>query len=445
MADNVSMDSAISPARSLPTLTDMRWLRFATFAVFYIAQGFPIGLFSLAMPAWMLQSGMSAAQVASFAFISSLPWTFKLVAAPLMDRYSFLPMGRRRPWILAAQTCVTLSAAMLLTIADPAQQLTLLTAVAFAINAFCATQDVAVDGMAIDILPAQEQGRANSFMMGGQVLGYALSGALSATLLAHGGVPLAGAALVGMVLLVTIASLLFRERPGERLLPWTEGASTVRTDLPPTLAWKLIIGNLLRVTLVPMSILLVLVEFLYRSSAGVGVLLYPTVGVKLLGHNAEQFSWFASASTASAAILGLLIGLLVDRAGAVQMLRITLLLSAAIFCTTGALHAYWSTPGFAPAAMLVIDLAGQSVMVSMIALFMSVCNRAVAATQFAVYMAIANLGRSSGNAAFPTLERFLETHQVFYAMGAVVLAAAALMTLFDSRRMLTSDGGPSPG
>ena len=135
MANNMSMESTEPTFRSLPALTDIRWLRFATFAVFYIAQGFPIGLFSLAMPAWMLQSGMSAAQVASFTFISSLPWTFKLLAAPLMDRYSFLPMGRRRPWILAAQTGVTLSSAMLLTVNDPMHQLTLLTAVAFAINA----------------------------------------------------------------------------------------------------------------------------------------------------------------------------------------------------------------------------------------------------------------------------------------------------------------------
>ncbi len=443
MANNMSMESFALTSRSLPALADIRWLRFATFAVFYIAQGFPIGLFSLAMPAWMLQSGMSAAQVASFTFISSLPWTFKLLAAPLMDRYSFLPMGRRRPWILAAQTGVTLSSAMLLTVNDPMHQLTLLTAVAFAINAFSATQDVAVDGMAIDILPAEEQGRANSFMMGGQVLGYSLSGALSATLLAHGGVLLAGAVLVGMVVLVTVVSLLFRERPGERLLPWTEGASTVRTDLPPALAWNLIIRNLLRVTLVPMSLLLVLVEFLYRSSAGIGVVLYPTVGVKLLGHPAEQFSWFLSASNANAAILGLLIGLLVDRAGATRMLKITLLLSAGIFCATGAMHAYWNTPGVATGAMLLIDLAGQSVMVSIIALFMSICHRAVAATQFAVYMAIANLGRSSGAAAFPMLDSFLEPHQMFYAMSATVLAAAALMTLFDQRSMRTSDAiGP---
>ena len=433
----MSLESTAVTPRSLPALTDIRWLRFATFAVFYVAQGFPIGLFSLAMPAWLLERGMSTAHVASFTFISSLPWTFKLLAAPLMDRYAFLPMGRRRPWILAAQTGVTLSSAMLLTVTDPLQQLTLLTAVAFAINAFAATQDVAVDGMAIDVLPAAEQGRANSFMMGGQVLGYSLAGALSATLLANGGVVLAGAALVGMVLLVTVASLLFRERPGERLLPWTEGTSTIRTDLPPTLAWPLIIGNLLRVTLVPMSLLLVVVEFLYRSSAGVGVVLYPTIGVKLLGHPAEQFSWFVSASNANAAILGLLIGLLVDRAGATRMLKITLLLSASVFCATGAMHAYWSTPGFAPAAMLLIDLAGQSVMVSIIALFMSVCDRAVAATQFAVYMAIANLGRSSGAAAFPALDRFLEPHQVFYAMAATVLTAAAFMTLFDQARMTT--------
>ena len=439
----MSLNSATAPSHTLPALSEVRWLRFATFSTFYIAQGFPIGLFSLAMPAWLLERGMSTTQVAGFTFISSLPWTFKLVAAPLMDRYSFLPMGRRRPWILAAQIGVTVSSAMLLTVVEPISQLTLLTAIAFAINAFSASQDVAVDGMAIDILPAQEQGRANSFMMGGQVLGYSLSGALSATLLAQGGVPLAGAALVSMVVLVTVVSLLFRERRGERLLPWTAGVSTLRSDLPPAPAWRIIVGNLLSVTLVPMSLLLVLVEFLYRSSAGVGLVLYPNVGVQMLGYPAEQFSWFLSASSANAAVLGLVIGLLIDRAGAVRMLKVTLLLSAGLHFAIGTLHAYWTVPGFAPACMLMLDLVGQSVMVSIIALFMSVCHPAVAATQFAVYMAIANLGRSSGAAAFPLLDKFLEAHQMFYAMSAAVLIAAALMTRFDRHRMVRSVAAPT--
>jgi PAT family beta-lactamase induction signal transducer AmpG len=64
----------------------------------------------------------------------------------------------------------------------------LLTWVAFAVNVFSSVQDVAVDGMAIDVLPAEERGRANAFMAFGQVAGYSASAALCALALVAFGI-----------------------------------------------------------------------------------------------------------------------------------------------------------------------------------------------------------------------------------------------------------------
>ena len=68
-----------------------------------------------------------------------------------MDRYQFLPMGRRRPWVLGAQLGMTLSFLGLVLVDNPAEQVGLLTLLALLINVFAATQDVAVDGMAIEV------------------------------------------------------------------------------------------------------------------------------------------------------------------------------------------------------------------------------------------------------------------------------------------------------
>jgi PAT family beta-lactamase induction signal transducer AmpG len=79
------------------TLGESRYLRFGSFALFYVAQGLPIGLISIALPAWLAGEGATAADIATFVSIASLPWGLKLFAGPFMDRFSFLPMGRRRP------------------------------------------------------------------------------------------------------------------------------------------------------------------------------------------------------------------------------------------------------------------------------------------------------------------------------------------------------------
>ena len=428
---------------TLPALSQHRWLRFATFTVFYIAQGFPIGLFSLAMPAWMLANGMSAVEVGSFVGITGLPWAMKLVVAPLMDRYQFLPMGRRRPWVVFAQIGVVASSLALLFVTDPGADLLLLTIAATAINAFSATQDVAVDGMAIDILPPAEQGRANGFMMGGQVFGMSMSGALSGSLLVAGGVPLAGIALTLMVALVSVLAFLFRERAGERLLPWSAGTATPRPDIPGHAGWVTIVRDLLRVLFVPMSLLLVFVELLFRTAGDMGLVMYPDIAVNTLGYGSEAFAQYIATTSAIAAVLGLAFGLLIDRYGADRMLAAALFAIAAVFAAIGTAQPWWPTPFVAPAAMFAIDVAGQCVMVAMIALFMSACTPAVAASQFAVYMTTANLARSMGAALYPSLAEMLAAHQVFFVSASLALLAALCMLRFDLLGMVRHRAAPA--
>ena len=107
-----------------------------------------------------------------------------------MDRFKFLPMGFRRPWVLAAQGALIASLVAMAALGDlDVTSLGPLMAAGFVVNAFAATQDVAVDGMAIDILPEDERGRANAFMAFGQVAGASAFGALCATLLPMFGLP----------------------------------------------------------------------------------------------------------------------------------------------------------------------------------------------------------------------------------------------------------------
>ena len=162
-------------------LAESSRMRYAAGSSMYFAQGIPYGLMNIAVPAWLASQGVSAGQIASFLAIIILPWAFKLLSGPLMDRYQFLPMGRRRPWVLAAQAGLCVALLALTQVSDPTGQIGLLAAIGFLINCFAATQDVAVDGMAIDVTPLQEQGRLNAFMSFGKSIGWASTAAPSAS------------------------------------------------------------------------------------------------------------------------------------------------------------------------------------------------------------------------------------------------------------------------
>ena len=71
-------------------LTENRHLRIASFTIFYVAQGLPIGLLMIAIPAWLAGAGATATEIASYVSLAGLPWGLKLFAGPIMDRFSHL-------------------------------------------------------------------------------------------------------------------------------------------------------------------------------------------------------------------------------------------------------------------------------------------------------------------------------------------------------------------
>ncbi len=85
----------MSQSNGLPVLAERNLLRYISFAALYVAQGQPFGLVLVAMPAWMAKQGLSAGEIGAFTGFVALPWAFKFTGSPLMDRYGYLPMGRR--------------------------------------------------------------------------------------------------------------------------------------------------------------------------------------------------------------------------------------------------------------------------------------------------------------------------------------------------------------
>lgn len=432
-------------------------LRFGALTTLYFAQGVPIGLLTIAIPAWLAERGASVATIGWFLGWVTLPWAFKLFAGPLMDRFGFPPMGFRRPWVLLAQGGLVASFLVLAAIAEfqPSHglnggSLKMLMIAGFVINLFAASQDVAVDGMAIDVLPVNERGRANAFMACGQVLGYSAYGYVCALLLTRFGLAAAALGCALTVLAIFLFAAAVRERAGERRLPWTAGEAAVRAETVATTLRKS--GrDLARVLVLPMSLLLVAVEFVNRVRDGVARAVFPAFAVSL-GYSAEQYALASSYIGIGAAAVGALLGPFVDAAGARRFLLGALLLSAACHLVAGFAPALWQNLGTLIPLALVSAIASQLVFVAIIALFMNLCWSKVAATQFAVYMSLANLSSSAGNMAFAEVSDHLSFAQDFLLMGALLLFAAALLRFFNAEahaarlaRLRTDGTAPTGG
>jgi len=149
--------------------------RMATFFFLYVTEGIPLGFTATAIATQMRRQGVGPAEIGAFVGSLYLPWACKWAAGPLVDSLASDRFGRRRMWILMMQfgMIATLLIAMPI---DFVHQLPLFTAIIFVHNMFSATQDVAIDALAVNVLPENERGLANGFMFGGAYVGQAVGG-----------------------------------------------------------------------------------------------------------------------------------------------------------------------------------------------------------------------------------------------------------------------------
>jgi PAT family beta-lactamase induction signal transducer AmpG len=140
----------------------------------YIAFGTASGFFQTALPTIFRQRGVSLEAIGLFALVY-LPFGLSFVWAPLVDRYYFPRIGRRRSWMLG---CQLLSGAALLAAATTPPEVSL-TATLSAFGLLCfaaATIDVAIDGYAVENLHTHERGWGNGVQVGGMCVGFACGG-----------------------------------------------------------------------------------------------------------------------------------------------------------------------------------------------------------------------------------------------------------------------------
>ena len=133
-------------------------------------------LFQL-VPAWLREGGVSLAEIGLFALVG-IPYTWKFVWAPLMDRWVPPFLGRRRGWMIMFQLALLLSIGVLGAY-QPEKDIAVIAWIAFAVAFFSASQDVALDAYRREILPDKELGLGNSIHVQAYRISSLVPGSLS--------------------------------------------------------------------------------------------------------------------------------------------------------------------------------------------------------------------------------------------------------------------------
>ena len=140
------------------------------FAYLYFIQGLPYGLQSKFLPVYFRTHGMSLTDISFFKMLL-IPWMCKALWAPFVDRYKTKKSWLQYSMLGLVMTCFMGSFTSPTSIPS-------LAFVFLMFNLITSIQDIAVDGIAIEILSSSDLGYANIAQVVGYKLGAVLSGGM---------------------------------------------------------------------------------------------------------------------------------------------------------------------------------------------------------------------------------------------------------------------------
>ncbi|WDZ96312.1 AmpG family muropeptide MFS transporter [Herbaspirillum sp. WKF16] len=142
--------------------------------------GLPLFILLSLLQAWLAKSGLNVKTLGLFALVM-FPYTWKFVWSPLMDRFHFGRMGRRRGWMFVTQLLLFLGIGAM-GMLDPLTEVGTIAFMASVVAFLSASQDIAIDAYRREILPDEELGLGSAIHVNAYKLSGMVPGALSLVL-----------------------------------------------------------------------------------------------------------------------------------------------------------------------------------------------------------------------------------------------------------------------
>ena len=404
-------------------LSESKILRIFSFFLLYIGQGIPLGVSTVAFPAWLIANGAPESSVAAIIGTSFLPWSFKFIPAAFMDRYAYLPMGRRRAWLICAQLLMVAGFAIAAFVGPGPDDLQTILYIVFLIGAGSAIQDVAVDGLAVDTLPDEEQGTASAFMFGGQTVGRALSGAAAGFGLQYFGSQDTFLFFLPFILLITLYVVFLRERPGEKRFPWSEGVTHPINLERHVGAWWPMARAAFKSLIKLDSIKLLFAAGFSRTGAGMTDTLWPIIAVGVAGFTTATYSGMISTVDLFMSVISIGVGSYITSKLGARVASVTVYAGVALFVLFVLYGQFlWATTVGFIAMSCFYSMFGTLTSICTNPLRMQLSDPTVAATQFTIYNSLSNLPVTLGATLYAVIGGTKEMTFLIWTMAALAVA-----------------------
>ncbi len=415
------------------TLVESYSARVFTLCALYVAQGIPWGFITVTFVTFLAARGVAAGELALLLTLGTLPWSVKFLWGPIIDRYQVAKYGRRRPWILLAQTGMIMMLIAMLFVPDPANNVETIAMMFLIYNIFTSLQDVSTDALAVDVLKPHEMEKVNSYMFTSKTIGGAIGGAGLGTIIVFIG--LKGAILLQIPILLGImfAPLMMVERPGEQRFPWdvvdaseenskfeSEEISSEDFDLTTVNDSFIVIFNKIRTAFSLRSARLGVLLSLTVSLSFLLIPVLPLLFVLELGWTEAEFNATRGGWILIVTMIGYLIGgQLGRRFGGKSVIIFGALITAFITSLWGITDGFWDNATWMVGIWSLRSLGWSIVMINIYSLVMKVTWGEVGGTQFTAYMAMMNLSAIIGyQLTEPLANRF--DYQTLLMIGGVL-------------------------
>ena len=348
------------------------------------ASGLPLALTGGTLQAWMTVEGVDLATIGIFTLVG-IPYTWKFLWSPLMDRFVPPFLGRRRGWLVITQLAI---AALIASMAfsSPREDLAWIALLAVLLAFTSASQDIVFDAYRTDVAKPEQRGLAAALTVVGYRVAMLTSGAAALVLVAgSGAIPALGwkntyLVMAGLMVVAAFVTLCGRE-------PEVQVA-------PPRTLEEAVLEPLREFFSRPGAWVLLVLVILYKLGDAFAGSLTTAFLLRGAGFPLDVVGYVNKGMGLAATIAGALFG------GAI-MVRLGLYRALLVF---GVLQAV-SNLGFMALAfagksypMMVFavgfeNLTGGMGTAAFVALMMALCDRRFTATQYALISALSAFGR----------------------------------------------------
>jgi PAT family beta-lactamase induction signal transducer AmpG len=195
----------LTPAAKPTLLQALGDKRMAAILFLSFASGLPYNLTHFSLQAWLASDGLNIKTIGIFSLVA-LPYNFKFLWAPFLDRYFPPFLGRRRGWILIYQACLAVCI-VVMGMCSPTKGPYVLGGVAVLLAFLSASQDVVIDAYRVDAIPPSERGLAAASAAFGYRTAAMLAGAVLVYVAANLGWRIAFLSVAALMTLTMMATI----------------------------------------------------------------------------------------------------------------------------------------------------------------------------------------------------------------------------------------------